>query len=106
MRRVLLAFFERMKYGFDQPTCRRCGRPRHAVEMHGTPFVQYKRSIITADPLCVACWGALTPIARLPYYRRAIRAWQRVYTDRLPEFGLSSWAEIEQHIIEAVEAGK
>ena len=57
--------------------CVRCGHTWNNWSGHDTPYAP-GRSMF---PLCVECWGALTPAQRLPYYSKLIdqgQAWSPV----------------------------
>ena len=83
----LLYLWRRLKMIGSRSTwgwCFRCALPwggtGRTVKAHQTWFgkrLPGTRGTYGIFPLCEGCWHALTPTARLPYYRKLFKKWKK-----------------------------
>jgi hypothetical protein len=68
--------------------CGRCGRPWKFTTYHSTAY----RASRGCFPLCETCWSALTPVTRVPFYRRMWLDWS--HTSEV------EWSAIRRAVLE------
>ena len=76
--------------------CGRCRRPWNVCSGH----VIYDSDGSGCFALCEECWGELSPIERVPYYKKVVDSWKTYGSDTLNGIPFEElWNNLEENIL-------